>query len=113
MIKNSYIIICLAALCLAVLAPIKMAKAGDEDTTASVYLVFDAETGEFIEINDEDKTRQKHDAVDPADAALALGSPASNSQTGSAPKEAVLASIAIVVALLAIFAAWRRRVARY
>ena len=74
------------------------ALAEDEDTTASVYLVFDPETGEFLEINDEDRSKQKHAAQDPADAALAR-------ETKKLP---LPVGLTIIAAALAAYFAWAR-----
>ena len=107
MIRSSHFSVCLVSLCLAVIAPVDVAQAEDEDLTASVYLVFDPETGEFMEVNDPDRTRQNHDAQDPADVTLAaLG--ASNSGSVLGPKSSLLAGLAIGAALLAAIIAWRR-----
>ncbi len=40
------------------------AMAADEDTQASVYLVFDAETGEFVTVDDADATAQHKAEID-------------------------------------------------
>jgi len=74
------------------------ALAADDDTTSSVYLVFDPETGEFLEINDEDRSKQKHAALDPTDAALARG-------TKNVP---LPVGLAIIAALLLAYFAWAR-----
>ena len=74
------------------------ALAADDDTTSSVYLVFDPETGEFLEINDEDRSKQKHAALEPADATLTL-------KTKKLPLPFGIAAIA---AVLAAYFAWAR-----
>jgi len=74
------------------------ARAADDDTTSSVYLVFDPETGEFLEINDEDRSKQKHAALDPTNAALTL-------KTKKLP---LPFGIAIIAAVLAAYAGWAR-----
>ena len=74
------------------------ALAADDDTTSSVYLVFDPETGEFLEINDEDRSKQNHAALDPADAVLTL-------KTEKLPLPYGLAIIAVV---LAAYFGWAR-----
>ena len=74
------------------------ALAEDEDTTASVYLVFDPETGEFLEINDEDRSKQKHAALEPTDAALARES----------NKLSLPVGLAIIAALLLAYFAGER-----
>jgi hypothetical protein len=54
-------------LCLCLLLPIFIAapaSAADEDTQASVYLVFDAETGEFVTVDDADVTAQHKAQLD-------------------------------------------------
>lgn len=74
------------------------ALAEDEDTTASVYLVFDPETGEFLEINDEDRSKQKHAALEPTDAPPAP-------ETTKLP---LPVGLAIIAALLLAYFAWAR-----
>ena len=106
MIRISHISVCLVCLCLAVIAPVEVAQAEDEDLTSSLYLVFDPETGEFMEVNDPDRTRQNHDAQDPAAVALAQG--ASNSWPVLGPKSSLPAGLAIGAVLLAAIIAWRR-----
>ena len=98
MIRTLVFFVCLASLCLAVIVSSNDARAEDEDTTSSVYLVFDPETGEFLEINDEDRTKQKHAALDPADTALARETKELSLPVG----------LAIIAALLAAYFAWAR-----
>ena len=74
------------------------ARAADDDTTSSVYLVFDPETGEFLEINDEDRSKQKHAALDPTDAALTL----------TTKKLPLPFGLAIIAAVLAAYFGWAR-----
>ena len=106
MIRIAHISVCLVALCLAVIAPVDVAQAGDEDLTSSVYLIFDPETGEFIEVNDQKRTLQDHEAWGPAAAVLALG--ASNSGSVLAPKLSLPVGLAIGAALLTAIIVWRR-----
>ncbi len=72
--------------------------AADDDTTSSVYLVFDTETGEFLEINDEDRSKQKHAALEPTDAPPAL-------ETKKLP---LPVGLAIIATLLLAYFAWAR-----
>jgi hypothetical protein len=74
------------------------AIAADDDTTSSVYLVFDPETGEFLEINDADRSKQKHAALEPTDAALAR-------ETKKVP---LPVGLAIIAAVLAAYFGWAR-----
>ncbi len=74
------------------------ARAADDDTTSSVYLVFDPETGEFLEINDEDRSKQKHAALDPTNAVLTL----------TTKKMPLPFGLAIIAALLAAYFGWAR-----
>jgi len=85
-------------LCLAVIVSSGDALAEDEDTTSSVYLIFDPETGEFLEINDEDRSKQKHAALEPTDAALSR-------ETKKLP---LPVGLAIIAALLLAYFAWAR-----
>ncbi|MCH9005705.1 MAG: hypothetical protein IH838_10500 [Proteobacteria bacterium] len=98
MIKTVHFFIFLTLLCLVVIVTQGVAQAEDEDLTSSVYLVFDAETGEFIEVNDTDRTKQRHAARDPTDAAL----------SDETPKLSLPVSLAIVTALLAVILGWGR-----
>lgn len=66
------------------------AYGADDDLTSSAYLVFDPETGEFVTVQDPDRTRQDHAARDPA--------AAPNSDTQAEPRTT---GIAITIALLA------------
>ncbi len=106
MIRIALFFVCLVSLCLAVIGPVDLAQAGDEDLTSSVYLVFDPETGEFMEVNDPNRTQQNHDAQDPAAAVLAHG--ASNSWPILLPKSSLPVGLAIGAAMLAAIIAWRR-----
>lgn len=84
--------------------------AADEDTQASVYLVFDPETGEFVTVDDPSVTAQHEAALDQE----AIESVADTSITGG---ETVAANLpltwivgAAIVALLgAAGFAWSRR----
>ena len=98
MIRTLVFFVCLTALCLAVIVSSNDARAGDDDTTSSVYLVFDPETGEFLEINDEDRKKQQHAALDPADVALTL-------KTKKLP---LLYGLAIIAAMLTAYFGWAR-----
>jgi len=98
MIKTVLFFVFLTLLCLAIIVTQGVAQAEDEDLTASVYLVFDAETGEFIEVNDTDRTLQRHAARDPSDAAL----------SDDMPKLSLPVGLAIVAALLAVIIGWGR-----
>ena len=77
-------------------------RAEDEDTSSSAYLVFDPDTGEFITVNDPNRTNQ-HAVIDES-----IESVAADAGTGTAGK--LMIGILIVAALL--FGAamrWRRR----
>ena len=106
MIRIAHISVCLVSLCLALIASLDVAQAGDEDLTSSVYLVFDPETGEFMEVSDQKRTLQDHEARDPVDAALAHG--ASSSWPDLPPKLSPPASLALGVVLLTAIIVWRR-----
>ncbi len=106
MIRIALFSVCLVSLCLAVIGPVDVAQAGDEDLTSSVYLVFDPETGEFLEVNDQKRTLQDHEARDPADAALAHGVP--NSGPVLPAKLSLPVGLAIGAALLTATIIWRR-----
>jgi len=60
--KNVASLLCLL-LMLSVLIALP-ASAADEDTQASVYLVFDPETGEFVTVDDADATAQHKAQID-------------------------------------------------
>ncbi len=106
MIKIALFFVCLVSLCLAVIGPVDVAQAGDEDLTSSVYLVFDPETGEFLEVNDQKRTLQDHEARDPAEVTLAHG--VSNSGPVLPAKLSLPVGLAIGAALLTAIIIWRR-----
>lgn len=83
-----------------------VALAEDEDLTSSVYLVFDAETGDFVEVDDPDRVQQTHDAKDPAADALEQDEP-----SGSPPflVLAIFAALLVVTGAAYIFGLKRRR----
>jgi hypothetical protein len=70
-------------------------SASDEDLSSSAYLVFDPETGEFVTVQDPNRTQQNHDARDPASAS----GPTTTAQTNSEGSP-FAAGIAAAVALL-------------
>lgn len=96
MTKNAYILVCLVTSCLAVIASGGMVQAEDEDMSSSLYLVFDPETGEFIEVSDPDRTLQNDDDKDPAFASLGHRKPSHGASLS------LLASLAVAAGLLAI-----------
>ena len=106
MIRIAHISVCLVTLCLVVIGPVEVAQAGDEDLTSSVYLIFDPETGEFLEVNDQKRTLQDHEAREPAETALAQR--LSNSGSVLPPKLSLPAGLGIGAALLTAIIVWRR-----
>lgn len=106
MIRIAHISVCLVTLCLVVIGPVEVAQAGDEDLTSSVYLIFDPETGEFMEVNDQKRTLQDHEAREPTETVLAEGP--SNSGSVLSPKLSLPAGLGIGAALLTAIIVWRR-----
>ncbi len=106
MIRIAHLSVCLVSLCLALIGPVGVAKAGDEDLTSSVYLIFDPETGEFMEVNDQKRTLQDHEARDPAEVTLAHG--VSNSEPVLPAKLSLPVGLAIGAAMLTAIIVWRR-----
>ena len=104
--KVLFCVTCLNLLCLAIMLPINSAQAADEDLTSSVYLVFDPETGEFVTVDDPNRTLQNHEAQEPAKAAD--GQSPSSHQTGS-PALPLSAGVAIAITLLGAAAVWIQR----
>lgn len=92
MLKFAQFIVIFGFLGLALPAP-----AADDDLTSSAYLVFDPETGEFVTVQDPDRTKQNHAARDPANVA-------SNQVTASADTAGEMsplgAAVVVAVALL-------------
>lgn len=63
-------LLAIVLLCVANVLSAESAWASDEDLTSSAYLVFDPETGEFVTVQDANRAKQNHDAIDPALAAV-------------------------------------------
>jgi hypothetical protein len=100
------VVVLLQLLCLA-LVPGSAAYAGDEDLSSSAYLVFDPETGEFVTVQDPNRTKGNHEAVPKADDSASAATP-----HGQAPGESTLplaAGSAVAVAALAGAIVWIRR----
>lgn len=103
-----------ALLCLGLLLSVFFAvpaDAVDEDTQASVYLVFDPETGDFVTVDDPSVTaqhaaQQEQEAIEEGTMAAGEGSP----ETARAPERPSMLLVGLVVAAL-IFAGfvWLRR----
>ncbi|HET6629671.1 MAG TPA: hypothetical protein VFG91_07840 [Woeseiaceae bacterium] len=93
-------------LCVANVLSAESACASDEDLTSSAYLVFDPETGEFVTVQDANRVKQKHDALDPALAATKPGS-----ESATLP---LVAGVVLAFAVLGgvIFLLRRKRAAR-
>lgn len=92
------------ALCLALAG--QPTAAEDEDTSASAYLIFDPDTGEFVTVND--PARAQHD-VEIDDAIESLQA---DTQTGEAQAMSALVYVAAGGALVAMLTAgimWVRR----
>jgi len=90
-----------------------MARAADDDTQASVYLVFDPETGEFITVDDaavtaQHKAQQKQEAID---SVVETADGTSVGDTGKSPLTWIIG--AAVVAILLGGAAWSKRNRRH
>lgn len=95
-------------MCLTLLASVIVAgqaDAADEDTQASVYLVFDPETGEFVTVDDPSVTAQ-HAAVqtqEEIDSGLAAGpGSATDGQQDSSGEPPMVLAIGAAVAVLVL-----------
>jgi hypothetical protein len=94
-----------------------IANAADEDTSASVYLVFDPETGDFVTVHDPDgqalatETQESIDSTAPTDvaAAPAGGQAASTSAAGGTMSPTLIIGILAVAAVLAAVMFMQRR----
>lgn len=77
------------------------AQAADEDLTSSLYLVFDPETGEFVEEKDPDRVKQEHAAREAvsAEAEGAAASTSSSSSVSSLPLGKIGFGVAALVVL--------------
>lgn len=101
-------------LCLLAVASIfdaSVAKAADEDLTSSMYLVFDPETGEFVEENDPDRVKQEHAAreIVSAEAAGQDATTAANADESSSAPIAWIASGVAALVLVGGGAVWNRK----
>lgn len=90
------------------------ALAADEDTQASVYLVFDPETGDFITVDDPSVTAQhaaaqKQEEIDSGTAAADASAPAdTGGEASGQPPMALAIGAAVAVLVLGGFI-WMRR----
>jgi len=84
------------------------AGAADDDTQASVYLVFDAETGEFITVDDPAVTAQ-HDAQQKQEAIDSVVDTADGASVGDTDKSRLTWIIGAAVFVLLLGAAWLLR----
>ena len=85
------------------------APAADEDTQASVYLVFDPETGEFITVDDPSVTSQ-HAAQQTQEEieSVATAQAAGNATMGGLPMSWIIAAAIAALAIVAAFFRLRR-----
>jgi hypothetical protein len=90
---------------------VQQSNAADEDTAASVYLVFDAETGEFITVEDDGgNARVDQETQESIDAGLPHASVADGASDGSKStslKNPIIGG-AIGALIVGGFFAWRR-----
>jgi len=99
----------IALLCLGLLGAVLsvgQALAEDEDSPSSVYLVFDAETGEFVEVDDPNRQR-KH--VADQEAIVSGTTPGERDDSGSSARRPAIAVGAAVAAVLLFAALWLHR----
>lgn len=100
----------MARMCLALLAGVTagalwaplQARAEDEDTSSSVYLVFDPETGDFVTMDDPDAALPNQTGLEPhaAPSPHASGHGADDESVEDAPVAViVLAGLGLLVAL--------------
>lgn len=105
--KNAIATIMTAAI-LATAVAFDCASAEDEDTAASAYLVFDAETGEFITVDDPNRTQMhvaEQDAIESGSADAAVTAEA-GSEMNSGPVIFVVGAVAVALVLGAVL--WLR-----
>lgn len=103
--KLTVLVICVSALWVTALLPVTAARAGDEDLTSSVYLVFDPETGEFVTVDDQNRAKQDHDAEEPAPLQIGAGYSPKVPQADTA-RSSFLTGIAVGFGLLAGVLLW-------
>lgn len=99
----------IALLCLGLLGAVLsvgQALAEDEDSPSSVYLVFDAETGEFVEVDDPNRQR-KH--VADQEAIVSGTTPGDRDDSGSSARRPAIAVGVAVAAVLLFAALWLHR----
>ncbi len=84
------------------------AGAADDDTQASVYLVFDPETGEFITVDDPAVTAQ-HQAQQKQEAIDSVVDTADGTSVGDTSKSRLTWIIGAAVIVLLLGAAWLQR----
>ncbi len=89
------------------------ARAADEDTSASVYLVFDPETGEFVTVHDTEGTAQAQETQEAiesvADSGGATSIDTGDAQTGTDPDIVIGVVVAAIVVAAAVFVQRSRR----
>ena len=98
--KNVIVTIMTAAI-LAIAAAYDCAIAEDEDTAASAYLVFDAETGEFVTVDDPNRTQMhvaQQDAIESGSADAAVSAASGSEMTGR-PATLVVGGVAVALVL--------------
>ena len=88
-----------AALCAGALLALP-AIAADEDTQASVYLVFDPETGEFVTVHDTEGTAQAQETQEAIDSVADVG----DGSGAAAPAAAVTGTSPTLIAGLVVAA---------
>jgi hypothetical protein len=106
MVKALSFVTCPVLLCLAIMLPTIAVQAADEDLTSSVYLVFDPETGDFVTVDDPNRTSQNHEAQDPAD--MAIDQPTSINEPDTRTLS-LTAVTAIVAGILGVVIFWSQR----
>jgi hypothetical protein len=108
--------LCLS-ICMSVVSALPV-YAADEDTQASVYLVFDPDTGDFVTVDDPSVTakhaaQQEQEAIDEgttrqAGGNSATGAPAANPAGNAGSSQGLVIGAAVVLLVLGGFV-WLRR----
>lgn len=111
--SKSVVAICCLVLAVSVLYPGQV-NAADEDTQASVYLVFDPETGEFVTVDDPSVTaqhaaQQEVEAIESGTQSADSAAATSTSAATESRPPILLAIGGAAVVLIIAGALWRRR----
>lgn len=110
-LMKPFVLVFLSFFAVACLFAATAAEAEDEDMTSSLYLVFDPETGEFVEEADPDRVKQDHAAreVDSGGTGAKDATTTTNADENSGATFVWIASAAAALLLLVGGAIWSQR----